>query len=165
MTKLPIFTKLAPESSTDFEWPTQVEFDSMNFNVGLKSITFKAHKGAISSVQCTLTNGLSSLVYEQTNVEHESQKTIKFDSMNPIDEIRGYQKICAEGLHEIKKIVFHGKKTSKIDDYGAVALDKKSKNFAPRRKAYHEIVGIYGTFGVNSLIDLGFIMKVKSSQD
>ena len=52
-------------------WPT----------VKLESITFKSNAAVLSSVRCVLSNGITSSVFEQEEVEHdhEREETIRFD--------------------------------------------------------------------------------------
>ena len=55
-------------------------------DVALKSITFKKLRGYadIASVQCSLTNGQDSAVFEQPGGDYDSKETIKFDKRRPI---------------------------------------------------------------------------------
>ena len=66
----------------NFEWPTQSMMDEMETpeKVQMKSITFsKVSSDAISRVQCTLSNGMTSPVFEVQSANHEAEKTIEFD--------------------------------------------------------------------------------------
>ena len=58
------------ENELDFEWPTQDLFRQMQTDVvAIKSLSFanriSYHDYSLASVQCTLTNGQSSAVFEK----------------------------------------------------------------------------------------------------
>jgi len=69
--KLPLWGMQAPAHELSFEWPTQDMFGQMQPDVKIKSLTFKSYRsGRISSVQCALTNGQSSQVFEKPGRGH-----------------------------------------------------------------------------------------------
>uniref|UniRef100_A0A7S3HWE5 Uncharacterized protein n=1 Tax=Favella ehrenbergii TaxID=182087 RepID=A0A7S3HWE5_9SPIT len=75
--KLPAFGYNAPANEIDFMWPTQAMFDQMRAEVHLKSMTFKYHN-SISSVQCQLSNGSESPLFEKKGGDHDNPCTIEF---------------------------------------------------------------------------------------
>ena len=70
--KLPAWGHHAGAHEIDFEWPTVFEF--MDPDVSLTSIKFKDQNGAaVTSVQCTLSNGQQSPVFEKPSQKHMNE--------------------------------------------------------------------------------------------
>ena len=64
--KVPYWAQRVVAEKINFEWPTQAMLDQMPPGVSLKSLHFKSISGLITSVKCTLTNGIESPVFENT---------------------------------------------------------------------------------------------------
>ena len=99
--KLPRWGQDAEEHVVEFEWPSallkclipdfELCFDPTQPHVSLASIQFKDCEGCISSVQCTLTNGQQSPVFEKVDQEYENTQSISLDPQTPIRAVRAYQ--------------------------------------------------------------------------
>ena len=76
--KLPVWG-LRIDYAYNFEWPTQQMLDQLAPDVYLQSMEFKDHGGCISSIKCTLSNGLSSKSFKGKNDAHYNPETITFD--------------------------------------------------------------------------------------
>ena len=64
----------------------------MTADLSLKSIEFKSVSGnnPISSVRCTLTNGVSSPLFEKAGVSHEKPATYNFDVNRKVCKVEAH---------------------------------------------------------------------------
>ena len=70
------------------EWPDR--WTQMTADVSLKSIEFKTRANAdswISSVRCTLTNGVASPLFERAGVAHHHPVTYNFDANRKVCKV------------------------------------------------------------------------------
>ena len=88
--KVPCWGERVAAERINFEWPTQAMLDQMPPGVSLKSLHFKLCDGTISSVKCTLTNGIESPVFENPQFNHYDSKTIEFDPKRPVRAVSSY---------------------------------------------------------------------------
>ena len=71
--RLPMWGTGVNADQVNFEWPTQDLLDQMPSDVIMKSIEFKSYSNSrqvLNSVQCTLSDGTKSPVFQKENVSY-----------------------------------------------------------------------------------------------
>ena len=108
-------------------------------DVSLSSITFKAlssNREYINSVQCTLSNGNSSPLFETVQGEHQQPKTVDFDRQRPIRKVTANH---SDGY--IKNIRFYDGDNQLVADYPMNSSNPElTHNIGPNE----ELIGVYG---------------------
>ena len=78
----------------------------MTADLSLKSIEFKASGGALSSVRCTLTNGVSSPLFEKAGVDHNQNATYNFDPKKKVCKVELSSNGNSAGNSHVTQIKF-----------------------------------------------------------
>ena len=89
--KLPLWGEQVPSEFINFKWPTEDLLDQSPGDTFLASMTFKAVFGQqnLCSVQCTLSNGVSSPIFEKEGCSFKEPCEVIFDAERPVRSIYG----------------------------------------------------------------------------
>ena len=81
-----------------FKWPNKRM--NMTAEMSLKSIEFKANGSILSSVRCTLTNGVSSPLFERAGATHGQPAIYNFDPKRKVCKVElSSNSNSADGSH------------------------------------------------------------------
>ena len=141
----------------NFEWPTQYIFDRMPADTTLSYLTFKSAENyrRVNSIQCKLSNGMESPVFENSDLQFKSLTTLSFSNDRPVRSIHAY-----EGASVVCRLDF-------LDRNGAeICKFENSMGKGPGNTyqiAENErLIGVYGVKGKeNWFTSFGFIVKVQ----
>ena len=112
--KLPLWGEQVSLLEIDFEWPTLEEFDMMERDVSLQSLTLTG-SGMLTSVQCTLTNDEVTDVFRPRAGSTMNQKTILFDR-RAIRAVEAHERNLQRNNNEIliRELVFKDEEGSDL---------------------------------------------------
>ena len=164
MRKLELWCAKVSSSKLNFEWPTRELLQQQDEGVYLQSIKFKSNSsGYLTSVQCNLSNGLSSPTFEQEGLAanyHQHLRTIELNRNRALRQVKAYDNNGEwPYLHDLRF----------LDSSGNVvhSYDPTNKNYAESSVREigenEEIIGVYGVKGDNYkwFRNFGFIVKVR----
>ena len=89
--KLPKFGELVGPKLINFEWPSQELLDRLPADTTVRTLVFKTSKSVnrVCSVQCKLSNGVESPVFEKAGVGYQAPVTLNFTNDRPVRSIFG----------------------------------------------------------------------------
>ena len=159
MKKLPLWGNQCTPDKINFEWPSQGLFDFMEPDVSLTSLSLKMQdSSAISSIQCVLSNGEISPVFENECFKgHKHQQTISFESFGQITAVSAHD--SNGNWHCCTRLRFFNSE-SQVCEYNP--FNRGEMGTEHYLAENEELIGVYGQKDTHNYIDsLGFIVKVK----
>lgn len=118
--KLPLWGEQVPAEMVNFQWPTEEQLEKSTQETYLASMTFKEvfNQQKICSVQCTLSDNVSSPVFEKEGCSFKEPCTVNFDEERPVKSI--YGRVCSDEANCVQRIDFidkEGKQIGQFDPY------------------------------------------------
>ena len=108
-------------------------------DVSLRSIEFKSSGGPISSVRCTLTNGVSSLLFEKAGAGDKNPVTYNFDTNKKIRKVEA----SSNGSHEyVAQLKFFDSANAELFSYNPSGYTNPT--VAHEIGDNEELIGFYG---------------------
>ena len=122
-------------------------------NVSLQSFEMKSYASVLSSVRCVLSNGISSPVFENEQVNHDQDQTVMLSS----NKVRFLQ-ANDEGGDSVSRLFFMDQSRKDIASYNP--LEMKKKGAVLKLRDEESLIGVYGVMGKkNYFTSFGFIVK------
>mmetsp|Transcript_22817 Transcript_22817/g.28262 ORF Transcript_22817/g.28262 Transcript_22817/m.28262 type:complete len:116 (+) Transcript_22817:662-1009(+) len=113
----------------------------------------KSNASVLSSVRCVLSNGISSPVFENERVNHDSEQTILLGAA----KVR-YLQAHDEGGDNVCRIFLMDANRKDVAFYNPLEMKKKGALLKLRDE--ESLIGVYGVMGKkNYFTSFGFIVK------
>ena len=159
--KLPLWGEQVKLDQINFEWPTQEILDQLPTTCQLTSMTFKTANGytRVGSIQCMLSTGQSSPVFEKEGISYQGPQTVIFNNAErPVRSVYGRDRDGNKNF--IARIDFMDKNGSQIVQvfsYGTRKGEGNEHIIADNES----LIGFYGVKDKeNWFTSFGFIVKI-----
>ena len=108
-------------------------------SIKVRSFGIKTILGAISSIQCTLSNGLKSPVFEKADIEHSNFRTLDFRVDKKIASVQADD---FRGSDYVHRIWFYDKANRKLQLQNPTGKRESGTTFKIGED--EELIGVYG---------------------
>ena len=159
--RLPMWGLKVKKNQIDFEWPTQEIVNAFQSKFKLRTFCFKTRNSYVSSVQCILSNGQVSPLFESQNRElvggfpHQYPININFDDNTPIRSVAASVESFA-----VRRIQFLDANRVVQCSYNPLQnQDRVSERILEENE---ELIGVYGQkYFLSYFAGFGFLVLVK----